>query len=144
MFGFATAFWIGIGLATLYIWSARTSALVEKLLGAGLLMSIGLWYLGFGIFEGATLTALVPQILGGLFFAALGYLGFTRSLFFPGIGWMIHATWDFASPHFSDVSYMPEWAAPMCLGFDILVGIYLLARSQELLHATHQGNVGSL
>ena len=142
MLSFATAFWIGIGLATLYVLSARQSALIEKLLGAGLLMSIGLWYTGFGIIAGAALTTLIPQILGGLFFAALGYLGFTRSLFFPGIGWLIHATWDFASPHFSDVSYMPEWAAPMCLGFDILVGVYLLARSQKLLNATHQGNAG--
>ena len=142
MLSFATAFWIGIGLATLYVLSARQSALIEKLLGAGLLMSIGLWYTGFGIIAGAALTTLIPQILGGLFFAALGYLGFTRSLFFPGIGWLIHATWDFASPHFSDVSYMPEWAAPMCLGFGILVGVYLLARSQKLLNATHQGNAG--
>ena len=105
-------------------------------------MSIGLWYLSFGIMDGAALSTLLPQILGGLFFAALGYWGFTRSLFFAGIGWMIHATWDFASPHFSDTSYMPEWAAPLCLGFDILVGIYLLARTHKLLQAKHQGNVG--
>lgn len=138
MLTFVAAFGIGLALAIVYILSAWRSAWIEKLLGAGLLMGVGVWYLGFGIFEGTTLTVLIPQILGGLFFAVLGYLGFTRSLFFPGIGWMIHATWDFASPHFSDVSYMPEWAAPMCLSFDILVGVYLLARSQKLLEAAHQ------
>ena len=137
MLTFVAAFGIGLALAIVYILSAWRSAWIEKLLGAGLLMGVGVWYLGFGIFEGTTLTILIPQILGGLFFAVLGYLGFARSLFFPGIGWMIHATWDFASPHFSDVSYMPEWAAPMCLSFDILVGVYLLARSQKLLEAAH-------
>ncbi|GAB5487545.1 MAG: hypothetical protein Pars2KO_11150 [Parasphingorhabdus sp.] len=130
---FAVAFWIGIGLAALYILVARQSEKVERIVGAGLLISVGFWYLGFGVFNGAGFKTLLPQLLGGVFFAILGYLGLTRSLFFPGIGWMMHATWDFSSPHFSDVSYMPDWAAPMCLGFDVLIGVYLLARSQSLV-----------
>ena len=120
----------GAILAALFILAARRSIQWEKRLLSGSLFLLGLWYLAWGVWAGTPFSILLPQAIGGTLFAAFGWLGLTRSLFFAGLGWMLHATWDFASPHFSDVSYMPDWSAPACLGFDILLGVYLLARAQ--------------
>ena len=121
---------IGLALAAGFIVVGRRSEGWEKGLLSGSLLPLGVWYLAFGIAAGTPPIALLPQAIGGAIFAYLGWLGLRRSLFFAGLGWLIHGTWDFASPHFSDVSYMPSWTAPACLGFDILLGVYLLSRAQ--------------
>jgi len=121
---------IGLVLAMGFIVVGRRSEVWEKGILAGSLLPLGIWYLAFGVAAGVSFSALVPQAVGGAVFAYLGWLGIKRSLFFAGLGWLIHGTWDFASPQFSDVSYMPGWTAPACLGFDILLGIYLLSRAQ--------------
>ena len=122
---------IGLALAAGFIFVGRRSEAWEKNLLSGSLLPLGVWYLAFGITAGTSPIALLPQAIGGAIFAYLGWLGLRRSLFFAGVGWMLHGTWDFASPHFSDVTYMPSWTAPACLGFDILLGVYLLSRAQE-------------
>jgi len=119
----------GLVLAIGFILVGRRSEVWEKYLLAGSLLLAGIWYVAFGLTAGISYIALLPQAIGGAGFALLGWLGMKRSLFFAGLGWLIHGTWDFASPHFSDVSYMPIWTAPVCLGFDILLGIYLLSRA---------------
>lgn len=134
----ATLVWAGAGavLVLLLIFIGRRSNRIERLWTSLGLMALGFWYLAFGVSSGASLAELLPQIIGGTIFAGLGWKGlnhkiFERGLFFVGLGWLMHGTWDFASPHFSDVSYMPHWSAPMCLGFDLLLGVYLLSRAQE-------------
>jgi hypothetical protein len=94
-------------------------------------MLLGGWYLAFGVTAGHGVDVLLPQALGGLFFAACGFAGLKYSLLFSSVGWALHAAWDFGSPMFSDVSYMPHWTAPACLGFDLMISSYIFVRWQH-------------
>ncbi len=128
----ALILWVLFGLAT----GAATIALAraldrERTLLGGLLVVLGIWYLLWGVADGRSFDVLLPQILGGVFFATCGVLGLRSSLVFLAIGWALHAGWDFASPLFSDVSYMPSWTAPACLGYDLLLGGYLFRLSRQ-------------
>jgi len=128
----AFVLWIVFGLVT----GAATIALAraldrERALLGGLLVGLGIWYLVWGVADGRSLDVLAPQILGGVFFSICGVSGLRASRVFLAIGWTLHAGWDFASPLFSDVSYMPSWTAPACLGYDLLLGGYLFRQSRQ-------------
>ena len=111
-----------LGLASIAL--ARRLELEREIL-SGALVLLGVWYLGFGIYDGRSAAELLPQILGGLFFASCGVLGLRVSPVFAAVGWTLHAGWDFLSPALWDVSYMPSWTAPACLGYDVLLGTHL-------------------
>jgi len=119
-------FWVvsGFVLGVATIVGTRATGRDRTLL-SGLLFVLGGWYLAWGAWDGRSFEVLLPQILGGAFFAMCGVLGLRVSLGFAALGWVLHAGWDFASPHISDVSYMPGWTAPVCLGYDLVLGVYL-------------------
>ena len=121
--------WIGFGLVTsaMLVWVSRRLDRDRAILGGGLVL-LGGWYLGFGVSAGHGMDVLWPQVIGGAFFALCGVAGILSSLLFLAAGWALHALWDLASPLFSNVSYMPHWTAPACLGFDLLIGGYLVLR----------------
>ena len=94
-------------------------------------MIAGVWYVTFGVLAGRLVEVLLPQILGGAFFSCCGLAGLSHSILFISVGWLVHVGWDFGSPLISHVSYMPSWTAPACLGFDVLVGVYLFLRHRD-------------
>ena len=100
----------------------------EKAIFGIALLVAGVWYVSFGLIAERPLDVLLPQVLGGGFFVLCALAGFRYSLLFLSLGWLVHVGWDFGSPLLSDVSYMPSWTAPACLGFDVLVGSYLFLR----------------
>ena len=122
-------FWVVFGLVTsgMLVAISRWLDRDRLILGSGLVL-LGGWYLLFGVSAGHGFDVLWPQLLGGAFFVACGIAGLFLSLLFLSAGWTLHAFWDLASPMISDVSYMPHWTAPACLGFDLLIGAYLLVR----------------
>lgn len=121
--------WVVFGIAAgaLSIGIARAMDQERAIFGAALIIA-GAWYVAFGVHDGRNLNVLLPQILGGSFFVLCGLAGMRHSVLFLSLGWLFHAAWDFASPLISDVSYMPGWTAPACLGFDVLIGGYLFLR----------------
>lgn len=121
--------WVLFGLVTagLLAWVCHRLDRDREILGISLIL-LGGWYLVFGVTAGQGVQVLLPQAAGGLFFAACGLAGLKYSLLFLSMGWSLHAAWDIASPLFSDVSYMPHWTAPACLGFDLLLGTYIFAK----------------
>ena len=124
--------WVLFGLVggAASIWVSRLLDR-ERLVFGGALVIAGVWYVAFGVHAGRDFEVLLPQILGGAFFALCGLAGIRYSVLFVSIGWLVHVGWDFASPVFSDVSYMPSWTVPACLGFDVLVGVYLFLRYRD-------------
>ena len=124
----------GVVLAYATIRLARALQREQALLSAALIL-LGVWYLGWGLADGRSFEALLPQVVGGAFFALCGVLGLRFSLLFASLGWSLHAGWDFLSPALWDVSYMPSWTAPACLGYDVLLGIHLFRLWREASEA---------
>jgi hypothetical protein len=53
--------------------------------------------------------------------------------FFPvalGIGWLLHAFWDIGSHTGTDAHFVPGWYRGVCLGYDLILGTYLLIRTR--------------
>lgn len=124
--------WVIFGLVTsaMLVWMSHRLNRDREILGIGLVL-LGGWYVAFGISAGYGMETLLPQFIGGFFFATCGVAGIKSSLLFLSVGWALHAAWDVASPLFSDVSYMPDWTAPACLGFDLLIASYLFTKWQH-------------
>ena len=121
--------WVIIGVVAAGLFIAIARALdQERLVFGSALMIAGVWYVSFGVLAGRDAAVLLPQILGGAVFLLCGLAGIRHSILFLSFGWLVHVGWDFGSPLFSDVSYMPSWTVPACLGFDLLVGGYLFLR----------------
>ena len=121
------------GLGGIYLGRALNR---ERELFGYCLFVAAIWYVSFGIWSGASFPVLIPQLLGGVVFAAFGLLGLRYSILFIAAGWGLHAVWDLISPAISDISYAPWWTGPACLGFDPVVALYLVARSRGALPAT--------
>ena len=128
--------WVLLGLCAglLTIAAGRVWRVEQPLCALGL-FAAGWWYLLFGVISGTGTSELLPQVLGGLFFVSLALLGF-RWLLCLSLGWSLHIVWDLLSPWFSDVTYMPGWSVPFCLGFDALLGAYLFLRYRGLFPIT--------
>ena len=99
----------------------------ERAIFGWALVIAAFWYIGFGVFHGQSVADLMPQLIAGAVFLALAVLGLTRSIAFTSAGWILHVFWDYLGPHLGEVM-TPWWVAPACLGFDVVVGVYLLAR----------------
>ena len=123
---------IGLGSALAMIYVGRATRHERALFGYALLIG-SFWYVFFAAIDGQTLTELLPQIGGAVIFATLAILGLRYSMAYIGVGWLLHIVWDVGSPLFSDVSSAPSWTAPVCIGFDIPVGTYLLLRARGFL-----------
>ena len=117
-------------LAVTIIYVSRNYAAHEQQIFGYLLAIAAFWYLLFGVIEALPLMQLLPQMIAGAVFLTLAILGLRGSLMLLGIGWLLHCAWDMASLLYTDVSYAPDFTAPLCLGFDILSGIYLIARAR--------------
>ncbi|MEE2663967.1 MAG: hypothetical protein VX681_07605 [Myxococcota bacterium] len=125
---------------------AYAIALVFGAVGAGLWIAgvrwIGRgepWWFALGLVVAAAiylthgLGVEPPPELGVAFagvglFVVIGVGGAARWSWLLGAGWALHAVWDVAAPRVADLSYMPAWYAPACLGFDLVVATYLLSR----------------
>ena len=104
---------------------------IEQTLFGWALIGAAFWYIGFGLFNGQDVGALAPQFAAGAVFTVLAILGLTKSIVYIGLGWVLHVFWDYTGPLFGEIA-APWWTAPACLGFDVIVGIYLLAPSRGI------------
>ena len=123
---YAAAIAIGsVGSVASILLARRLDA--ERLIFGWALVLAAFWYIGFGLINGQTISALLPQFAAGAVFLTLAVLGLRGSVVLIGIGWILHIFWDFLGPFFGEVR-APWWTAPACLGFDVVVGTYLILR----------------
>jgi hypothetical protein len=123
---FTMPFLVGVLAAAVYVAVLRLldSHLAQWLYAVGLL-SAALIYVGFaGLNHGIAHMGLEGS--GLLIFGALSVLGARRWPLLLGLGWLAHGGWDFwHAAHPSH--YVPSWWPAFCVGYDWVVGIYILA-----------------
>ncbi|WP_455365776.1 hypothetical protein [Kaarinaea lacus] len=74
------------------------------------------------------------EIVGLLLFLLLIGLGFRYSFWFIVMGWLLHVLWDLGWQPAQTAPYVPHWYAWMCVGFDVVMAVYmsvLLVRHQQ-------------
>lgn len=70
--------------------------------------------------------------LGGLaFFCLLAWLSTKYSLYILAMGWSLHIAWDQILHPGGFPGYVPEWYPGICLGFDIVIALFLIYLAQN-------------
>ena len=64
--------------------------------------------------------------LGGVVLFSL-FLWFAKkwNLLFVPVGWLLHMVWDTLLHIVVDPGYAPDWYPDLCIGFDVVIAIYL-------------------
>ncbi len=103
----------------------------EERVWAWLLALAALIYTAFSAVGGAAATWQLIELGGLLLYGALAMSTprFGRGLL--GFAWLTHIAWD-ALVHHEPPGHVPAWYVPGCLGFDVAIGLYLLASWQAL------------
>ncbi len=119
-------FWIfaGIILAGGLILFARNTGSYpkeKKIYAVGLIVA-SLLYVGFGFFSDS-LSWILTEFGGLLFFAVFAFLSFRFSGWFLSAGWALHILWDVVL-HDHSTGFVPDWYRMLCLGFDLLIAGY--------------------
>lgn len=93
-----------------------------------LLAMIGAVYLGFVLQDGR-LREFGIEYVGMVVFAALATVGLLREApVLLAVGYFGHAVWDIGHGPHGIHTRIPWWYAPLCLGFDGVLGAYVLIR----------------
>ncbi|MDR0342177.1 MAG: hypothetical protein LBI49_03535 [Nocardiopsaceae bacterium] len=91
-----------------------------------LLGAIGAVYLGFVLADGRAREFRIESA-GILLFGVLATIGLTLAA--PAVlaaGYLGHGLWDSLHGRRGIHTRIPWWYAPWCIGFDVVVGVYLL------------------
>ena len=143
MNAYLAALVVGVLLSALWIGVSRRFPKWEKEIFGYSLVIGGVVYVLFGLVESKEISTMVTEAVVGLGFIALAVTGLRGSLLALGIGWFLHGTWDFLAPLMLDVSYVPWFLEPTCVGFDFIVGAYLILRAQEVIPIKHETGIGT-
>ena len=65
------------------------------------------------------------EIVGLMLFLLLIWLGYQYSFWFITLGWLLHVLWDVSLHPAHTVPYVPQWYAWLCVGFDIVMALYV-------------------
>jgi hypothetical protein len=103
----------------------------ERAIYAAALACAALIYVGFAAAGGASMSWVVIALGGLALFSLIALLGVRVSLWALALGWAAHAAWDVLLHKTSNVGFVPEWYPFVCIGFDLLLAAYLIARSRE-------------
>ncbi len=119
---------LGLVIAVLAVVSTRVYSVDRFVLGWALVLA-AFWHVGFEAVEGEDIYTFLTQILGALVFLVFAYQGLVNSEVWLGVGWLSHVIWDTASLSLLSGA-APEWAAFLCIGFDLFVGCYFIQKIQ--------------
>lgn len=87
------------------------------------LMVIAGYYVLFAFMAGQ---AIVFELLAAAVFVAIAIAGYLRSAALVGVGVLLHGVFDVVHPHVVDNAGVPSWWPPICLGFDAVLGAWIL------------------
>jgi hypothetical protein len=116
---------IGMFLAIGFILLVRRSRSYtkeKKSYAIGLVVA-ALIYVGFGLFSDS-LSWILIELAGVPICAVFAWLGLKRSGWFIAAGWALHPLWD-AGLHDYSTQFVPHWYIGGCIGFDLLVAVYV-------------------
>jgi hypothetical protein len=118
---------LGIGFILL-VRLSRSYAREKRAFAIGLVVT-ALIYVGLALFKGAR--AWIPIELAGVaVFGVFAWLGWKRSGWFLAAGWALHPLWD-AGLHDYSTQFVPHWYIGACVGFDLLVAVYIAFRGRN-------------
>lgn len=129
-------FVIGMVSALIFIAIARRSGTDwEKRIYAVGLVIAALIYVGFATIGGASLNWNVIELVGLAVFTLIAALGLKVSAMFLAAGWALHGLWDTLLHLMQHAHFVPEWYPVICLGFDLALAVYIVARFKALGHS---------
>lgn len=88
-------------------------------------------YVGFVLVGGAQAEWFWIEVAGFILFSVLAFLGFKFSPWVLALAWFAHIAWD-ALLHPQNTVFVPQWYPAVCMGFDLVVGAYLIAAYSQL------------
>lgn len=120
---------VGILGAALLVVIARVFARRREMLvyGVGLGFT-GLAYMIFGLQHGAPSDYFGREAAGAAVFLVAAVLGTRRWPALLALGWTVHAEWDLFFHYANGPAFSPAGYAFFCVGFDLLVGGYIVGR----------------
>lgn len=93
-----------------------------------LLGMIAAVYLGFALQDGRVRIFAVEYI-GLVLFAGVATIAFvTAGAVLLALGYVLHGFWDAVHHRRALDTAMPWWYVPLCLGYDVVIGAYVLIR----------------
>ena len=125
----------GAMYAVIFVATARLAKRFQNPVLAVSILGAAVPYVAIGL--GTQPASELPVEFGGIaLFASLAALGTWLSPGYLAAAWAVHAAWDVVTPLWTDTSYMPEWYAGVCVGFDFVVALYLVGLIRGWLPAT--------
>ncbi len=127
---------LGAGAGALAIWLTAKEAArrrerfprYEVWAWAAFLVVAALIYVGFALFNGAPMRWTLIELSGVAGYGLVAWVGAARVPQLVGVGWLLHVLWDVVLHPGGHPGFVPSWYPPLCLGFDVYVGVALLAR----------------
>jgi hypothetical protein len=120
---------VGLFLGIVFILLVRLSGSYERSFAVGLVVT-ALIYVGLAVFGNSSAWILI-ELAGVAIFAVFAWLGLRKTGWFLAAGWALHPLWD-AGLHDYSTQFVPHWYIGGCIGFDLLVAIYIAFRGRNL------------
>src|ERR1044072_2497360 len=92
------------------------------------LVVAALIYVGFAVAFDASFSWLLLEAGGVVLFSLVALIGLRGSTWALIIGWVAHTFWDVLLHKVLNVGFVPEWYPVGCLGFDLLLAVYIIKR----------------
>ncbi len=119
---------IGCLAAVLFIAIVRRSDLPEgNLFATGLLLAAVI-YVCFALLWGQE-GSVRFEATGVFIFSFFAFIARRFGVVWVGIGWLLHIVWNYLFHIVGPAAYLsPDWYPWFCIGFDAVVGVYVLWR----------------
>ena len=120
----------GVGLSLIALLLSRFVGEIvgRTALATGLFTAAGA-YFGFAVVAPVSPIWWLIEVLQCVAFGTLGLLGWRGSAKWLLLGWALHPVWDFVIHYVGPGrGISPEFYAPACLSFDLIVAAYILIR----------------
>ena len=114
---------VGLFLGIVFILLVRMSGSYARSFAVGLVVT-ALIYVGLAVFGNSSSAWILIELAGVAIFAVFAWLGLRKTGWFLVAGWALHPLWD-AGLHDYSTQFVPHWYIGGCIGFDLLVAIYI-------------------
>lgn len=117
---------LGIGIAALLLLylQHKSDKYIRSSLANGLIIA-ALIYVFFAL-RMPSIQWIAIELGGVLIYTIFAIAALRHALFWLGIGWILHIVWDAVLHANGYPGYVPLWYIDACIGFDIVVGVYIL------------------
>ena len=91
-------------------------------------MIAALIYVAFALLGGGSSGWVMLELAGVVVYGAFAWLGIAKWPRAIALGWLLHVLWDVTLHPRGHPGFVPSWYPPLCLGFDVYVGVALWVR----------------